>query len=171
MPRFGQVFGAEGRGGRAEGDTAMLPARPDEAGHVDTTAWGLVAGDRRVAQRYPARFGGATITWFREGEREEVRGSLADISLGGALLIMDRLPPAGAPVWMRLDAVSSQDWVEVSALDARRDVGGGHQVRVAFPAGCPYMVFRTVVWGRLRNDFSEATKPGAGSTGGARSGG
>lgn len=77
--------------------------------------------------------------------------------MGGALIWVGRLPPADSPVWIRLDAVGHADWVEVIAVEGRKDPQGRHALRVAFAAGCPYLVFRTAVWGRLQDDFSASS--------------
>jgi hypothetical protein len=122
-------------------------------------ATGLERDDRRLAVRYGVRHPNIQIAWMREGEREECRGMISDVSVGGALLLTDELPPAGAAMWIRLDALADCDWIEVMGLDARRGVLGPHRVRVAFGNGCPYAVFRTAVWGRLRADFNGASQP------------
>lgn len=127
--------------------------------YVSSSEGGLCVDDRRMAQRYSVRNAAISMKWYREFVLEECQGVLCDLSVGGALLICESLPPAGAPIWIRLEAEAESDWVEVMGLEARNDGGGLFRVRVAFATCCPFVVFRTAVWGRLASDLNESRPP------------
>jgi hypothetical protein len=104
------------------------------------------AADRRAALRYRSRSVRVVLSWMGEDGRVECIGKLRDISMGGAQVAVDRFPPEAATLWMRLASGDPNLWVEVVNLGP--PPGGREQrLRLAFPSGCPYHIFRRSVWG------------------------
>jgi pSer/pThr/pTyr-binding forkhead associated (FHA) protein len=78
------------------------------------------------------------------------RALLLDISQTGMLILSETRPPAGLPIWLRLETPRVTEWVEVVVIGASiaDDGGGAHQVRLSFRDACPYDFFKVVVYSK-----------------------
>src|SRR4051812_27741699 len=72
--------------------------------------------DRRSAPRYRAIAGRAWIGWKDGRDFRRAAAWFLDVSQGGALLAVDALPPAGCPVWVRLDRDGPSEWSEARVV-------------------------------------------------------
>jgi hypothetical protein len=106
-----------------------------------------VDSDRRGSVRYAARNVRVSVCWQPDEIQESCLGTLVDISMGGALLEVDGNPPLDGHMWIRLEQDQHSEWVEVKCLSTLPKTNDKLVLRVAFQDGCPYSLFRTVVWG------------------------
>jgi hypothetical protein len=119
---------------------------------------------RRVMARWPAGHSGtaaarATAELARDPlppveESMQSRASgarLVDISQTGLMVLSEAVPPADGRIWLRLETPLITDWVEVVVKGSSLAAPGAHRVRLAFREGCPYDIFKAVVY----------TKPGS----------
>ena len=92
-----------------------------------------IANERRVHARQVVVPNRASLDWgstTTDGGRD---ARMLDISRGGASLESREVPPAGQPVWLRLEHPAATPWVNATVV--RRE--GRSRVGVQFESGCP----------------------------------
>lgn len=72
---------------------------------------------------------------------------MLDLSQTGALLLSEAPPPAGQPIWIRLEDAVTTEWIETSLAGISAHEPGSYLVRVAFRESCPYDLFKQIVYG------------------------
>ena len=105
---------------------------------------------RRLAHRYEPIQRDASLAWWDssvEGQAHLHFALLLDISHGGASLATDRVPDAGASVWLRLDGEPSTGWAEARVVAVTTTAIGPHLVRLAFRGPFSHEALRTAVCG------------------------
>lgn len=106
------------------------------------------AKERRSVCRYSVVLDSAWLGWWEGQAFQNTPAKIIDISLRGALVVVDSFPPKDQPVWFCPPGVSSQDeWIEVKLVDAKKRLFGPREVRIAFRKVFPYEIFKNVVYG------------------------
>jgi len=112
-----------------------------------------VASNRRGIYRFPAALGRAWLGWWRVEEFHGTLAEIRDISLRGARLIVETLPPVGTSVWFHppslgtLSSAPADEWLEARLVEARKSLFGPRLVRVEFVKGIPDELFQAMVYG------------------------
>ena len=63
------------------------------------------------------------------------------------MVSVDQAGPSTEKAWMCLAGQDVTQWVGAQVTGVAVDESGNQLVRLAFPEGCPYDVFRAAVWG------------------------
>jgi hypothetical protein len=106
--------------------------------------------DRRATRRYPAVTVEAWLSWEIEKSSDETATSPAlmlDFSEAGALVAVDRLPPADVRIWLGLERLARNQGIEVSPVAATLTRIGPHLLRVKFARNCSTRMYSRVVLG------------------------
>ncbi len=103
--------------------------------------------ERRSALRYPVSRCTVRLQWRSEVGWVVGDGELLEIGMGGTSLVVDGEPVVGRPVEMWLASEGSAGKFSGEVLECVREVEGMFRVRVVFPDGCPYELFKRLVWG------------------------
>lgn len=112
-------------------------ARPPRLGARD---------DRRAAHRYAVGACPVKLHWSAPGGWTGVDGELLEIALGGAAVLVPEAPEPGRLTVLSIEGDAGPTRIEARALEAARDGRGGLRVRLALTGGCPYEVFKRLVW-------------------------
>ena len=90
----------------------------------------------------------ATIE-FRDQEPEprHLYALLIDISLNGASVAVDQVPPPGRPVWFSLECLDRSDWVEAEVVGTILTNRGPHIIRLSFRSDCRFETIQTAICG------------------------
>lgn len=124
--------------------------------------------ERRQACRYPASCQSAFLGWWHASEFRTIKASLENISLEGALVHVDQVPPTQGSVWVCLDGVPPSGWVESQVIELIKERRGSAVVRLKFQETCPFGFFNAAI----QQFAHETNPPGPSSSGsGDRSGG
>lgn len=124
-----------------------------------------VASDRRGSYRYPAALSRAWLGWWRDEEFHGTPAEIQDVSLRGARLIVETLPPVGTSVWFHppslgtLASAPADEWLEARLVEARKSLFGPRLVRVEFLKGIPYELFKAIVYGPGAMGFLQPPLP------------
>lgn len=103
--------------------------------------------DRRASRRYHVKDVPAEFGWY-EGDRFATSpATVLDLSLGGALVLAERLPPDSAVPWFRLGVEPDLEWCQVTLLASKSSLLGPSRVRLRFHSHCPYHVFKRAIVG------------------------
>jgi hypothetical protein len=105
----------------------------------------------RRATRHAARTDVVWLGWWRgEGNAEffALTARLANISRGGALVILRHPPPENYPVWICLGTPEPDECLAATSLEVRRARHRECSVRLAFRAPCPSRFLEAAVCGR-----------------------
>jgi len=89
----------------------------------------------------------ACLGWWDGVQHRTARVHLRNISTGGALVYLGQEPPDSGKAWVRLAGQDVSQWVRAEVLGVTTDDIGNHLVRLTFPEGCPYELFRSAAWG------------------------
>jgi len=104
--------------------------------------------ERRSVCRYSVVQENSWLGWWEGQAYQSTSARIIDISLRGALLIVDSLPPKDQPVYFCPPGVTPTDeWIEVKVIDARKKMFGPREVRITFRKVFPYEIFKAVVYG------------------------
>jgi len=104
--------------------------------------------DRRSSCRYAVIQDGAWLGWWKGQAFQSTAAKIIDISLRGAMLTVDGLPPKETPLYFRPPGVSpEEDWIEVRPVGSRKRFLGPREVRIIFRHVFPYESFKAVVYG------------------------
>jgi hypothetical protein len=104
--------------------------------------------ERRLWQRFPVRESRAKLTWFVNGSEQTARGTLLNISGGGAAIIVAGTVPADAPIWFELESDGlAQDSVESRVVATSFDPSGVKITRIQFVDSCPIHLFEMAIHG------------------------
>ena len=104
--------------------------------------------ERRSVCRYSVVQGNAWLGWWEGQAYQSTAARIIDISLRGALLVVDSLPPKDQPVYFCPPGVTPNDeWIEVKVIAARKKMFGPREVRITFRKVFPYEIFKAVVYG------------------------
>jgi hypothetical protein len=123
---------------------------------------GFGAGDRRRVCRYRPALQQALLGWWQESSFTNLPVCLADLSLNGCLLELDRLPdlPAQQAVWVHLHKETQLDWVEGRIISVRKPLLRKCKIRVLFVAPLAYESFKRVIYGpEYLRGHSPTSKP------------
>lgn len=119
-------------------------------------------GERRSVCRYSVVQENAWIGWWEGQTYQTAAAKIIDISLRGALLHVDTLPPKDLPIWFCPPGITANDeWIEVKTINLRKRLFGAREIRVAFRKVFPYEIFKAVVYGMdsLQDFKSPAWQP------------
>jgi hypothetical protein len=139
--------GEEGDGGLLERFRCWLSAPPREY---------------RRATRHAARTDVVWIGWWQGGGNDEffaLTARLANISRGGALVVLRHPPPENHPVWICLGTPEPDECLAATSLEVRRARRRECTLRLAFRAPCPSRFLETAVCGRT-GECAAAHRPG-----------
>jgi hypothetical protein len=104
--------------------------------------------ERRSVCRYSVVQDSAWIGWWEGQTYQTTAAKIIDISLRGALLHVDTLPPKEHAVWFCPPGITANDeWIEVKTINLRKRLFGAREMRVAFRKVFPYEIFKAVVYG------------------------
>ncbi len=104
--------------------------------------------ERRSVCRYSVVQDTAWLGWWEGQAYQSTAARIIDISLRGALLNVDNLPPLEQPVYFCPPGVTPTDeWIEVKVISARKKMFGPREVRITFRKVFPYEIFKAVVYG------------------------
>ncbi len=111
--------------------------------------WGGSHHGGTAAARATAELARDPLPPVEESMRPRACGArLLDISQTGMLVLSTDPPPAGLPIWLRLETPQVTDWVEVVIKAMTPATDGAHRLRLAFREACPYDFFKTVVYNK-----------------------
>jgi len=85
--------------------------------------------------------------WWDGRQFRTVRIQLRNISTDGALVYLGQERPDSGKVWVCLAGQDVSQWVRAEVAEVTAEDIGNHLVRLTFPEGCPYEVFRSAAWG------------------------
>ncbi len=112
--------------------------------HEPRRAWSdRVHPERRASFRNATHHNIIRLGWWRGADFQETLGWIVNLSGHGALLCVDRLPPPGLNVALRVELPTPSAWFQAQV--AR--VVGDRQIGIHFSNGCPYELYRAVVEG------------------------
>ena len=123
---------------------------------------GYDTGDRRRVCRYPAVLRNAVLGWWRHSEFKTQAGDLANLSLSGCLIELDRLPDLSMAdsVWLHLHKSSELEWIEGRVIAIKKPLLRKCQVRVLFVGPLGYEPFKKIVYGPgYLGDHIQTPKP------------
>jgi hypothetical protein len=104
--------------------------------------------ERRSVCRYAVVQDCAWVGWWEGQEFRSTGAKIVDISLRGALLIVENFPPKDKPVFFcPPGAAANEEWMEVKLIAAKKRLFGPREIRIAFRKVFPYEVFKAVVYG------------------------
>ncbi len=101
--------------------------------------------DRRGALRYSTICHRLLLGWWEGDEYRTTDALLKDLSLTGASLLAETLPPLETAVWICLQESPQFGWIEMTVVDAEVVRRGMHVLRVTFPASCPFDFFKAAI--------------------------
>ncbi len=105
------------------------------------------AGDRRAVCRYSVFQDQAWLGWWDGQTFVKTPGRILDISLRGAMLNVEQLPPEEQPVWFCASGAAPAEWLEARTVQGRKQFLGPRIVRLAFQKIFPYESFKVLVYG------------------------
>jgi hypothetical protein len=104
--------------------------------------------ERRTVCRYTVVLDKAWLGWWEGQTFQSTPAKIIDISLRGALLIVESFPPKGRSVWFCPPVVTTREqWIEVKLVDMKKRLFGPREVRIAARKVFRYEIFKTVVFG------------------------
>jgi hypothetical protein len=159
---------------RASGNKTIRcdPAPQEEAAHdwrAEPTGllkqfrkwWTPPPAECRSATRHAARTYVVWLGWW-QGEQEffALTARLANISRGGALILVRQAPPENHPLWICLGTPEPDECLAAKVLEVRRARRGECAIRLAFRDPCPSRFLEAVVCGRTSQHLAPP-RPGA----------
>jgi hypothetical protein len=103
----------------------------------------------RRATRHAARTHVVWLGWWQaEQEFFALTARLANISRGGALVVVQQPPPENHPVWICLGTPEPDECLAAISLEVRNARRGECSVRLAFLEPCPSRFLEAAVCGR-----------------------
>lgn len=106
------------------------------------------AVDHRASRRYAAYGTSVQLGWWEGSEFRVALGLLKDISRGGAAVLAEASPPAGEPLFIRLNGSRLTEWLEATAVEVSKNRWFRRvprQVRLQFADPCPYNFFQAAI--------------------------
>ena len=104
--------------------------------------------DRRASARYSAKEPKAFLRWIDDGGERAIPCWLANLSLGGALVIVAEAPPLGrALVLFLAPGLVPTEKARATILDVRRLSRRRHFLRLRFNQPCPPAFFQAATRG------------------------
>jgi len=103
--------------------------------------------DRRCSLRYSPTRDLACLGWWDGRQFRTARVQLRNISTDGTLVSLGQERPDSGKVWVCLAGQDVSQWVRAEVAGVTEEETGNHLVRLTFPEGCPYEVFRSAAWG------------------------
>jgi hypothetical protein len=104
--------------------------------------------ERRRVCRYAVVQDKAWLGWWEGQTFQSTAARIIDISLRGSHLTVETFPPKLDSVWFCPPGVSTTDeWIEVKVVDARKKIFGPREVRIEFRKAFPYEIFKALVYG------------------------
>ncbi len=85
------------------------------------------------------------LSWLDEGRWVASRGTLIDISRGGAGIRLRHAPPASSMARLRVIEGEGSPWVEIKVLEVVDDAPDQQRVRIRFEGRCPGFILRQAV--------------------------
>jgi hypothetical protein len=112
--------------------------------------------ERRTTPRYSPVVENARVGWWEGGQFRSEPARLDDIGHGGAALRLDEDVLCTPSVWMCVVGNFPTEWVPASLLPSfgAAAEGNSRRLRLQFPNGCPYEVFKQV-WGNAAPGSTE----------------
>ena len=104
--------------------------------------------DRRCSLRYSPTRDLACLGWWDGRQFRTARVQLRNISTDGTLVALGQERPDSGKVWVCLAGQDVSQWVRAEVAEVTAEETGNHLVRLTFPEGCPYEVFRSAAWGK-----------------------
>jgi hypothetical protein len=147
---------------------------PEEAAQVQRAErTGLLNQFRRWLAAPPAEYRRATrhaartyVVWLGwwQGEQEffALTARLANISRGGALVLVRQAPPENHPLWICLGTPEPDECLAAKVLEVRNARRGECAVRLAFREPCPSRFLEAAVCSRTSQHVI-VPRPGAGA--------
>jgi hypothetical protein len=104
--------------------------------------------DRRDWQRQMVRDFKVIVSWNQNDGPRSQEGCILNISGGGVAVLVDRIPPRGRVIRVRLQSLEKA-YVEGRIVDAQPHRKSGKQVmRLKFIVECPAVLFERAVHGQ-----------------------
>ena len=101
---------------------------------------GRVDGDRRWSTRYPSGVA-ARVGWWTADDYRTAGTVIAELSLGGASMMVDGEPPPAGPVTIRVAEGDGSGRVRADLVSVRPTRCGPTVLHVRFAEACPYDFF------------------------------
>lgn len=134
-------------------DRPLDPDQPDEKAATAQSA-GLIQlilnairsspADRRAGVRHPAVKHEIWVGWFSGDNFAAVKGSMRNISRGGALVVLGHRPPTRGSVWIYKEEITTLASVRAEVIASTPAPGGLFAVRFRFPSPCPTTLCESV---------------------------
>ena len=111
--------------------------------------------ERRTVCRYAVVQSNGWLGWWVGQEFLSTPAEILDISLRGAMLIVESFP-TGLVLWFCPPGMPADDeWMEVKLIATKKRLFGPREVRIAFRKVFPYEVFKALVYGQEPSQIPE----------------
>jgi PilZ domain len=94
--------------------------------------------ERRSSARCPTVPNDGWLGWRENETFCQVAIYVEDVSQNGAKVTLDRLPPANASLWLRLESPRATGWCPVLAARSCDNDSGTYELGLQFPESCSY---------------------------------
>jgi hypothetical protein len=106
--------------------------------------------ERRRICRYSVVLPDALLGWWKDGHFVNTPVRLVDLSMGGCMIELPRLPSQskGENIWLCPSALAKAEWTEGVIIALKKPLLRNCLVRIKFVAPFPYAAFKTLVYGK-----------------------
>ncbi len=103
--------------------------------------------ERRRACRYTVVNDQAWLGWWAGQAFVNTPARILDISLCGARMTVETVPPSDLDVWFCPNGVNPPEWREAKQVPAKKRIFESREVRITFRKIFPYEMFKALVYG------------------------
>ena len=103
--------------------------------------------ERRQACRYPVVNDQAWLGWWVSQAFVNTPARILDISLRGAKMTVEIVPPPELDIWFCPHVVKPPQWIEAKQVPAKKRIFESRKVRIMFRKIFPYETFKALVYG------------------------
>jgi hypothetical protein len=110
----------------------------------------IAIGDRREEKRLVPAARRGWLGWRSGVGRFSAEAvEIANISRGGALLVLSQRPPRDQPVWLCLGDPHPTEGLRAAVVEVAEASAGSYRIRLAFRDFCPDPFFLSILYGPL----------------------
>jgi hypothetical protein len=103
--------------------------------------------ERRRACRYTVDNDQAWLGWWAGQAFVNTPARILDISLSGAKMTVETVPPPDLDVWFCPHGVNPPEWIEAKQVPAKKRIFESREVRIMFRKNFHYETYKTLVYG------------------------